>query len=180
MISTNGRAIPGGKVVPKRTTIAAEPAAPTPSSRPDRTMISEFFIDRPVLANVLAIVIVLIGGVALVTPADRAISQHRAADRPGDDAPIPGASATTVVDKVALPIELQVNGVEGMIYMQSTSTDAGTYSLTVTFEIGTDLDFAQVLVQNRVSAALASLPHRSRRRASRRRRSRPRCCRSCR
>ena len=59
---------------------------------------------------------------------------------------------------MALPVELQVNGVEGMIYMQSTSTDTGTYTLTVTFQIGTDLDFAQVLVQNRVSAALASLP----------------------
>ena len=70
----------------------------------------------------------------------------------------PGASGVTVVNQVALPIELQVNGVEGMIYMQSTSTDTGTYTLTVTFEIGTDLDFAQVLVQNRVSAALASLP----------------------
>jgi HAE1 family hydrophobic/amphiphilic exporter-1 len=70
----------------------------------------------------------------------------------------PGASAKTVVDNVALPIELQVNGVEGMIYMQSYSTDAGTYTLTVTFAIGTDLDFAQVLVQNKVSAAMASLP----------------------
>jgi HAE1 family hydrophobic/amphiphilic exporter-1 len=70
----------------------------------------------------------------------------------------PGASAKTVVENVALPIELQVNGVEGMIYMQSYSTDAGTYTLTVTFAIGTDLDFAQVLVQNRVSTALASLP----------------------
>ena len=66
--------------------------------------------------------------------------------------------AKTVVDNVALPIELQVNGVEKMIYMQSYSTDAGTYTLTVTFEIGTDLNFAQVLVQNKVSAALASLP----------------------
>ena len=62
----------------------------------------------------------------------------------------PGASAATVIEPVALPIELQVNGVEGMIYMQSTSADDGTYTLTVTFEIGTDLDFAQVLVQNRV------------------------------
>ena len=70
----------------------------------------------------------------------------------------PGASAETVVNTIALPIELQVNGVSRMIYMNSTSTDAGTYTLTVTFEIGTDLDFAQVLVQNRVSAALASLP----------------------
>jgi len=70
----------------------------------------------------------------------------------------PGASAQTVVDTVALPIELQVNGVENMLYMQSTSTSDGSYTLTVTFAVGTDLDFAQVLVQNRVSASLASLP----------------------
>ena len=62
------------------------------------------------------------------------------------------------MNTVALPIEQQVNGVQGMIYMQSTSASDGTYSLIVTFEIGTDLNFAQVLVQNRVSAAMASLP----------------------
>ena len=70
----------------------------------------------------------------------------------------PGASARTVIDTVALPIEQQVNGVEGMIYMQSYAGADGTYTLTVTFKIGTDLNFAQVLVQNRVSAALSSLP----------------------
>jgi len=70
----------------------------------------------------------------------------------------PGASARTVVDNVALPIELQVNGVEGMIYMQSTSTDAGTYTLTVTFAIGTDLDFAQVLSRTRSAPRWRSLP----------------------
>ena len=120
-------------------------------------MISEFFINRPVLANVLAIVIVLIGAVALVT---LPVAQYPNIVPPTVQVTTsyPGASAQTVVDNVALPIELQVNGVEGMIYMQSTSTDAGTYTLTVTFQIGTDLDFAQVLVQNRVSAALASLP----------------------
>ncbi|HEY8902755.1 MAG TPA: efflux RND transporter permease subunit, partial [Chthoniobacterales bacterium] len=70
----------------------------------------------------------------------------------------PGASAQTVINKVALPIEEQVNGVEGMIYMQSTSTNDGNYTLTVSFKIGTDPDSAQVLVQNRVSAAIAQLP----------------------
>src|SRR6185369_10648484 len=70
----------------------------------------------------------------------------------------PGASASTVIETVALPIEQQVNGVEGMIYMQSYSGADGSYSLTVTFKIGTDLNFAQVLVQNRVSSALAQLP----------------------
>jgi HAE1 family hydrophobic/amphiphilic exporter-1 len=120
-------------------------------------MISAFFINRPVLANVLAIVIVVLGAVALAT---LPVSQYPNIVPPTVQvtANYPGASAQTVVDNVALPIELQVNGVEGMIYMQSTSTDAGTYTLTVTFEIGTDLDFAQVLVQNKVSAAMASLP----------------------
>ena len=120
-------------------------------------MISEFFINRPVLANVLAIVIVLIGGVALFT---LPVSQYPNIVPPTVQVTTTyfGASAKTVVDNVALPIELQVNGVEKMIYMQSYSTDSGTYTLTVTFEIGTDLDFAQVLVQNRVSAALTSLP----------------------
>jgi hydrophobic/amphiphilic exporter-1 (mainly G- bacteria), HAE1 family len=120
-------------------------------------MISEFFINRPVLANVLAIVIVLIGGVALFT---LPVSQYPNIVPPTVQVTTtyPGASAQVVVDNVALPVELQVNGVEKMIYMQSYSTDAGTYTLTVTFEIGTDLNFAQVLVQNKVSAALASLP----------------------
>jgi hydrophobic/amphiphilic exporter-1 (mainly G- bacteria), HAE1 family len=70
----------------------------------------------------------------------------------------PGASARTVIDTVALPIEQQVNGVEGMIYMQSYAASDGTYTLTVTFAIGTDLNAAQILVQNRVSTALSSLP----------------------
>jgi HAE1 family hydrophobic/amphiphilic exporter-1 len=120
-------------------------------------MISRFFINRPVLANVLAIIIVLIGGVAVF---NLPIAQYPNIVPPTVQVTTsyPGASAATVVKEIALPVELQVNGVERMIYMQSTSTDSGTYTLTVTFEIGTDLNFAQVLVQNRVSAALASLP----------------------
>src|SRR5262249_62138458 len=134
------------------------PSRPRPTSnRRDRAMIPKFFSERPVLANVLAIVIVLIGSVALAT---LPVAQYPNIVPPTVQVTTtyPGASARTVVDNVALPIELQVNGVENMIYMQSTSTDTGSYTLTVTFQIGTDLDFAQVLVQNRVSAALASLP----------------------
>jgi hydrophobic/amphiphilic exporter-1 (mainly G- bacteria), HAE1 family len=120
-------------------------------------MISKFFIERPVLANVLAILMVLIGGVALL---GLSVAQYPDVVPPTVQVSTryPGASARTVIDTVALPIEQQVNGVEGMIYMQSYSGADGTYNLTVTFKIGTDLNFAQVLVQNRVSSALAQLP----------------------
>jgi HAE1 family hydrophobic/amphiphilic exporter-1 len=120
-------------------------------------MFSKFFIERPVLSNVLAIVLVLVGALAVM--------RLPAAQYPDIVPPTvqvttryPGASAQTVIDSVALPIENQVNGVERALYMQSTSASDGTYTLIVTFAIGTDLDFAQVLVQNKVSAALASLP----------------------
>src|SRR6266576_4034263 len=120
-------------------------------------MISDFFIARPVLANVLAILMVVIGGVALLA---LPVAQYPDVVPPTVQVTTryPGASARTLVDTVALPIEQQVNGVEGMIYMQSYSGADGSYSLTVTLKIGADLDIAQVLVQNRVSAALSSLP----------------------
>src|SRR6476646_5368300 len=120
-------------------------------------MISKFFIERPVLANVIAILMILIGAVALYA---LPIAQYPDVVPPTVQVTTryPGASARTLVDTVALPIEQQVNGVEGMIYMQSYSGADGSYSLTVTFKIGADLDIAQVLVQNRVSAALSSLP----------------------
>jgi hydrophobic/amphiphilic exporter-1 (mainly G- bacteria), HAE1 family len=120
-------------------------------------VISDFFIVRPVLANVLAILTIVIGIVALFA---LPIAQYPDVVPPTVQVTTryPGASARTVIDAVALPIEQQVNGVEGMIYMQSYSAADGTYSLTVTFRIGVDLNQAQVLVQNRVSSALASLP----------------------
>src|SRR6201990_3108582 len=120
-------------------------------------MISKFFIERPVLSNVIAILMVLIGGVCLFR---LAVAQYPDVVPPTVQVTprYPGASARTVIDPVALPIEQQVNGVEDMIYMQSYSAADGTYSLTVTFKIGTDLNFAQVLVQNGVSSALSQLP----------------------
>ena len=120
-------------------------------------MISKFFIERPVLANVIAILIVVIGAVAVFS---LPVAQYPDVVPPTVQVTTryPGASARTVIDTVSLPIEQQVNGVEGMIYMQSYATADGAYTLTVTFKIGTDLNFAQVLVQNRVSAALSSLP----------------------
>jgi hydrophobe/amphiphile efflux-1 (HAE1) family protein len=120
-------------------------------------VISHFFIDRPIFASVLSIVFVLAGSVAVftlpvaqypdITPPTVLVTAH-----------YPGANAQTVRDTVGVPIEEQVSGVEGMIYMSSTSTNDGSYTLTVTFKLGMDSDMAQVLVQNRVSLALPVIP----------------------
>ncbi len=120
-------------------------------------MLSRFFIERPVFANVIALVMMLIGGVAFF---NLPVEQYPNVVPPTIQvsARYPGASAATVMKTVALPIEQQVNGVPGMLYMQSFSGSDGTYSLTVTFDIGTDPDKAQILVQNRVDAANAQLP----------------------
>jgi multidrug efflux pump len=120
-------------------------------------MISHFFIDRPIFATVLSIVIVIIGVVALV---GLPIAQYPEVAPPvvQVSATYPGANAKTVADIVAIPIEQEVNGVERMLYMSSRSTNDGQFLLDVTFEVGTDLDMAQVLVQNRVAIAEAKLP----------------------
>lgn len=120
-------------------------------------MIARFFIERPILANVIALVIVLLGGIAAYS---LPVTQYPPITPPTVEvsARYPGASATILIEKVARPIEQAVNGVEDMLYMASTSTNDGNYTLTVTFQVGTDLDQAQVLVQNRVSTAMAQLP----------------------
>ena len=120
-------------------------------------MIARFFIERPVLANVIAVLLVLLGSIAIaVLP----VNQYPSIVPPTIQVSTsyPGADSKTLISTVALPIEQQVNGVEKMLYMQSTSANNGTYTLVVTFAIGTDLNFAQVLVQNRVQAAMAQLP----------------------
>ncbi|MEN6406485.1 MAG: efflux RND transporter permease subunit [Thermoguttaceae bacterium] len=120
-------------------------------------MISHFFIDRPIFATVLSIVFVLAGGVAVFT---LPVAQYPEVTPPTVlvTAFYPGANSETVRDTVAAPIEEQVSGVEGMMYMSSQATNDGTYRLTVTFKLGMNSDMAQVLVQNRVSLALPVIP----------------------
>jgi len=120
-------------------------------------VISRFFIDRPIFATVISVVFVLAGGVAVFA---LPVAQYPEVTPPTVQvtALYPGASAQTVRDTVAAPIEEQVSGVEGMMYMSSLCTNDGAYKLTVTFKLGTDSDMAQVLVQNRVSLALPVIP----------------------
>jgi multidrug efflux pump len=116
-----------------------------------------FFIDRPIFASVLSILVVLAGTVAVVS---LPVAQYPDITPPTVEvfAVYPGANARVVADTVAAPIEQQVNGVEGMMYMSSQCTNDGTYTLTVTFRLGVDLNMAQVLVQNRVTLANPVLP----------------------
>ena len=115
-------------------------------------MISHFFIDRPIFASVLSIVLVLAGFVAW-----RALPVEQYPNVAPPTVQVttvyPGANSTTVLDTVAAPIEAQVSGVENMLYMSSQCTNDGVYRLLVTFKMGMDSDMAQVLVQNRVNLA---------------------------
>ena len=120
-------------------------------------MFSKFFIERPRFAIVIAIVMSLAGLIALfslpislypqITPPEVNISANYT-----------GASAEVVANTIGIPIEQEVNGVENMLYMNSTSSNSGSYRLSVSFEVGTDPDMAQVKVQNRVQQAMSKLP----------------------
>ena len=116
-------------------------------------MFSKFFIERPIFAGVVAIVTVLLGVVALLR---LPVAQYPDITPPTIyvTTSYPGASSTIVANTVGIPIEQQVNGVPGMLYMQSYSASDGTYTLIVTFEVGTDMDTAQTLVYQRVAIAL--------------------------
>jgi multidrug efflux pump subunit AcrB len=120
-------------------------------------MLARFFVDRPIFATVISVVIVLAG---LVAVGSLPVAQYPEVTPPTVQvtALYPGANAETVRDTVAAPIEEQVSGVEGMMYMSSRCTNDGAYNLTVTFKLGTDSDMAQVLVQNRLALALPVIP----------------------
>ena len=120
-------------------------------------MFSEYFIDRPRFAGVISIIMILLGLLAIaVLP----VSQYPEITPPQIvvSTTYPGASAQVVIDTVAVPVENQINGVENMLYMTSSSNDDGSYKLTITFNIGTDPDIAQVKVQNRLNQVMSQLP----------------------
>src|SRR5215467_12826185 len=119
--------------------------------------LSHFFIDRPIFASVVSIVFVILGAVAYVR---LPVAQYPEIAPPtiSVTGQFPGASAETVADTVVAPIEQQINGVEGMLYLSSNSTADGRFTISVTFDIGVNLDIAQVQVQNRLAIATPRLP----------------------
>ena len=119
--------------------------------------ISRFFVDRPIFAGVLS-VLIFIGG--LISMFNLPISEYPEVVPPSVivKAQFPGANPQTIAETVAAPIEEQINGVEGMLYMASQATSDGLMTLTITFKLGTSPDLAQQLVQNRVNQALPRLP----------------------
>jgi HAE1 family hydrophobic/amphiphilic exporter-1 len=121
-----------------------------------------FFVDRPIFAAVLSIVLTLLGALAY---GRLPVEQYPEIAPPSIvvRAAYPGADAETVAATVATPLEQEINGIENMLYMSSYSTADGSMALTITFELGTDIDAAQVLVQNRVAIAEARLPEEVRR-----------------
>ena len=121
-------------------------------------MFSRFFIDRPIFATVLAVLMIIAG---LVTVKTLPVAQFPDITPPTVkvSAVYPGADAKTVAETIGVPIEEQVNGVEGMMYMSSNCGSDGSYGLTITFEVGTDLDEATVKVQNRIAMAESQLPY---------------------
>jgi HAE1 family hydrophobic/amphiphilic exporter-1 len=123
---------------------------------------SHFFVDRPIFATVLALLFLIVGGIAYT---QLSVAQYPEIAPPTVvvRASYPGADAATVAATVATPLEQEINGVEDMLYMSSYSTSDGSMALTITFRLGTDLDQAQVLVQNRVAIAEARLPEEVRR-----------------
>ena len=120
-------------------------------------MFSKYFIDKPRFAGVISIIMILLGLLAIVV---LPISQYPQITPPQIvvKATYPGANAEVLVDTVAIPIENQINGIEDMLYMSSTSDDTGSYNLTITFNVGTDPDIAQVKVQNRLQQVSSQLP----------------------
>src|SRR6202166_4609144 len=120
-------------------------------------MLARVFIDRPIFAVVVSVVITFAGSIAVFS---LPVAQYPQITPPSVSVSIsyPGASAQVVAETVAAPIEQSVNGVQGMLYMSSNSGSDGSYTLSVTFEVGTDLNTALVMVQNRVTLAMPLLP----------------------